>query len=173
MCHTHVALHPEADARFSAAFDTAVATERAKADTDESRSFEQLQADGFVTLVSGARCSSGRRPAEIAVLADLDTLRHGLHSNTVCETFDGQPVPPETVRRLACDGDVIPVVLDSHGAVLDHGHARRMATTEQRRALLAMCRTCAHPHCIVRFGDCEIHHVIEWLRQADPPTWRI
>ena len=126
-----------------------------------------MQADAFVTLVTGAR-SGGRRPAEIVVLADLDTLRHGLHPNTVCETFDGQPIPPETVRRLACDGRVIPVVLDGHGVVLDHGQARRMATPEQRRALRAMYRTCAHPHCTVRFGDCEIHHVIEWIRQRGP-----
>ena len=120
-----------------------------------------------MALVTGAR-SSGRQPVWVGVLIDDDTMRSGLHPNTVSETFDGQPLPPETVRRLACDASIIPVVLDGHGVVLDQGHARRMATAEQRRALRAMYRTCAHPHCTVRFADCEIHHVIEWLKQRGP-----
>ena len=48
--------------------------------------------------------------------------------HTVCETFDGQPVPPESVRRIACDAVIIPIVVDGDGVVLDHGHGRRMAT---------------------------------------------
>jgi hypothetical protein len=32
----------------------------------------------------------------------------------------------------------------------------------------AMYRTCGFPGCTVRFGDCEIHHVIEWIRQRGP-----
>jgi hypothetical protein len=31
-----------------------------------------------------------------------------------------------------------------------------------------MYRTCGFPHCTVRFGDCEIHHVIHWIRQRGP-----
>jgi hypothetical protein len=80
----------------------------------------------------------------------------------VCETADAHPIPPAAVRRLACDADLIPVVLDGHGHTLDVGRARRTATPAQRTALRAMYRTCGHPHCTVRFGDCEIHHVTPW-----------
>jgi hypothetical protein len=63
---------------------------------------------------------------------------------------------------LACEAEIIPVVLGGDGRVLDVGRARRLATADQRRALRAMHRTCAAPHCTVRFGDCDIHHLKEW-----------
>ena len=44
------------------------------------------------------------------------------------------------VRRLACDAQVIPIVLNGQGVVLDEGRAKRTATPEQRRALRAMHR---------------------------------
>ena len=31
-----------------------------------------------------------------------------------------------------------------------------------------MYRTCGHPDCTVRFADCEIHHVIEWIHRHGP-----
>ena len=159
MCHTRVVLDPVADAKLSAALDAAVATERAKPEI-EGRTFEQLTADAFVELVTGAR--GERRVPEISVLIDVDTLRDGLHDHAVCETADGQAVPPATVRRLACDAELLPVVLDGAGVALDVGRSKRMATPVQRAALRAMYATCAHPGCTVRFADCAIHHVTAW-----------
>ena len=165
MCHTHLTLDPEADARVSASLDAAIAAERAK--PDSGRSFDQLRADAFVTLVT-SRTAAGRRPAQVSVLIDHATLRRGLHERSVCETSDGQPLTPDAVRRLACDAELIPTVLDTTGAVLDQGRSRRVATVAQRHALRAMYRTCGHPDCTVRFADCEIHHVIEWIHQHGP-----
>ena len=102
------------------------------------------------------------------MLIDYATLADGLHPHSVCETSDGHPVPPETIRRLACDATILPTVLGTDGAVLDQGRGRRVATADQRRALRAMYRTCGYPGCTVRFGDCEIHHVIAWIRQRGP-----
>ena len=165
MCHTHLSLDPEADARLSAVLDAAIAAERAK--PDSGRSFDQLRADALVALVT-SRAGVGRRPAQVSMLIDHATLVGGLHERSVCETSDGQPLTPDAVRRLACDADLIPTVLGSTGAVLDHGRARRVATVDQRHALRAMYRTCGHPDCTVRFADCEIHHVIEWIHQLGP-----
>jgi hypothetical protein len=160
MCHTHLQLDPEADAKISAALDAAITAERAKPDT-EQRSFDQLKADAFVTLITGAR-GPDRRVPEVTVLVDLDTLRSGLHDHSICETGDGQPLPPATVRRLCCEASIVPVVLNGTGETLDLGREQRLANRAQRRALRAMYRTCAHPGCTVRFADCEIHHVIDW-----------
>ena len=66
------------------------------------------------------------------------------------------------MRRLACEADIIPIVLDGDGRVVDVGRAKRLATADQRRALRAMHQTCAAPDCPVRFGDCDIHHLNEW-----------
>jgi hypothetical protein len=72
------------------------------------------------------------------------------------------PLPVSTVRRLCCEAEILPVVLDGAGQALDVGMARRTATRAQRRALRAMHRTCAHPDCTVPFDACRIHHVIPW-----------
>ncbi len=162
MCHTHITLDPEADARFSAALDAAVAAEQAKPD-DEARTFDQLKADAFINLVTGAR-GGGRRSGEILAIVDHQTMVDGLHARSVCETSDGLPLPPEAVRRMACDAGIIPVVLDGAGVVLDVGRSNRVASAGQRQSLRAMYRTCGHPGCQVRFGDCEMHHVVEWIR---------
>jgi hypothetical protein len=165
MCHTRLVLDPEADAKVAAVLDSAVASERARAETDD-RSFEQLRADAFVGLLTGAR--GDRRVPEVSVLIDLPTLVGGLHDDSVAETADGHPLPPATIRRLACTAELIPVVLDGRGVSLDVGRSRRVATPAQRTALRSMYRTCAHPACTVRFGDCDIHHVLEWTTRLGP-----
>ena len=109
MCHTHLELDPEADARVAAVFDTAVATERAE--PDDGRTFDQLQADVLVDLITGARSTDPRVP-ECSVLIDLDTLVHGLHDASVSETADGQHLPPDVIRRMGCEADIIPIVLN-------------------------------------------------------------
>ena len=72
------------------------------------------------------------------------------------------------MRRLLCDCEVLPVVLDGCGEVLDEGRSKRTATRRQRRALRAMHRTCAHPDCTVGFGACRIHHVRWWSEHTGP-----
>ncbi len=99
---------------------------------------------------------------EVSVLIDYHTLVEGDHSASTCETADGQPLPVETIRRLCCEGDIVPIVLGGHGEILDVGHQRRLATRAQRRALRALYRSCAHPQCTVAFDACRIHHVIWW-----------
>ncbi len=59
MCHTQISLDPEADARLSAAFDAAVAAEKAK--PDDGRTFDQLKADAFMAMVT-ATPVTGRPP---------------------------------------------------------------------------------------------------------------
>jgi hypothetical protein len=160
MCKTLLELDPESDAKVSAALDGALAAERAKlqhADTN----WEQLPADALVGLITGARSLDQRVP-EVSVLIDLDTLTSGLHGQTVCETADGNPLPPETVRRLCCDANIVPVVLGGSGEVLDVGREQRLANRAQRRALRAMYRSCAYPGCPVRVEACRIHHVHWW-----------
>jgi Domain of unknown function (DUF222) len=120
-----------------------------------------VRADALVGLITGARRVARRTP-HVVMLIDEQTMGGEVHERTVCETGAGQPVPPATVRRVACDADVIPVVVDSHGVVLNMGRTQRTATPEQRSALRAMYRTCAHPDCVAGFDACDIHHATPW-----------
>lgn len=114
-------------------------------------------ADSNVVAISG---SASR--ADISVVVDLDTLRHGLHPRSIVSTGSDVSLPIDTIRRLACDARIIPVVMSSSGVVLDMGRATRIATNQQRRALEAMHPTCAVPRCSVPVSLCEPHHVDYW-----------
>jgi hypothetical protein len=87
-----------------------------------------------------------------------------LHANSVCELADGTPLPVSVVRQMACEAEIIPVVLDGDGRALDIGRGARLATEAQRQALRAMHRTCIHPDCQVPFDECRIHHIVPWER---------
>ena len=100
--------------------------------------------------------------AEVVVHIDLATLTGSPHANTTCRTHLGTDIPAETARRLACEADIIPVVLDGHSVPIDVGRAKRLATVHQRRALEAIHTTCAIPDCDVPYHRCQIHHIDYW-----------
>lgn len=60
------------------------------------------------------------------------------------------------------------MMLGTDGVPLDAGRSVRTANRQQRRALRAMYRTCAHPDCTVAFAACKAHHVRWWWRHLGP-----
>lgn len=74
----------------------------------------------------------------------------------------GTPLSPATIRRLACDADIIPTVLGGHGVVLDQGRRRRTATGAQRSALVQRDQHCVFPDCDRPPSWCQIHHLMPW-----------
>ena len=108
------------------------------------------------------------RVPEIAIHCDIDTLRSGLHEHSLCETDNGIPIPVSTVRRLCCDAEILPIVLNGAGEVLDVGRSKRTANRAQRRALRGMHRTCAYPGCTVPFSQTRAHHIDWWTRDRGP-----
>ena len=124
--------------------------------------FGSLQVDALVAAVSTDQPGHTRIP-EVSVLTDRHTACHGRHADTICETSAGTPLPVSTVQRMCCDATIIEITIGDHGEVLDVGREHRTANRAQRRALRAMHRTCAHPHCQVSFDRCRIHHIIWWL----------
>lgn len=70
-------------------------------------------------------------------------------------------VPLESVKRLVCDGSVVPIVEDADGTPLSVGRKQRTVPAAIRRALKARDRGCAFPGCTHRrFLDA--HHVRHW-----------
>jgi hypothetical protein len=66
------------------------------------------------------------------------------------------------VRRLACNAQLLPVVLGGDSEILDQGRARRLFTPAQRRALLRRDRRCRAEGCDIPGTWAEAHHWIPW-----------
>ena len=66
------------------------------------------------------------------------------------------------IRRLACDAEVLPVVLGSRSQILDVGRAQRLVTTALWQGLVVRDRHCAFPGCTRPPIACDAHHVRHW-----------
>ena len=69
----------------------------------------------------------------LRVSTSLDALRSGLHRAGV--TDSGENLSAATLRRLACDAEIIPTVLNGKGRVIDVG--RRTRRVSEGTALCA------------------------------------
>ena len=126
--------------------------------------------DSLGGVLGGALSSSWcDRPAraEIVVHIDYELLagavsETGLGNARTCRTLNGSELTVETIRRLACEAEIIPLVLDGKSVPLDVGKSKRLATAYQRRALAAVHETCAIDGCSVKFSHCEPHHIDYW-----------
>jgi hypothetical protein len=77
-------------------------------------------------------------------------------------TGDGTELSAATIRRMACDAEIIPAVLGSRGEVLDVGRARRLVTPAIWVALVLRDRHCAFPSCTRPPVMCQAHHITPW-----------
>lgn len=98
--------------------------------------------------------------AQVAVTIPLDWLRAQVGH---AEFDTGRPLDPAAARRLACDAQVLPVVLGTRGEPLDLGRAAYAVTEALRRLLVLRDRGCAHPGCSRRPRRCHAHHIRHWI----------
>ncbi|MDD7936997.1 DUF222 domain-containing protein [Actinomycetospora lutea] len=75
----------------------------------------------------------------------------------------GHTVDAATVRRWACDADIVPMILGGRSEPLDVGRAQRTAPDAIRRALNTRDGGCAFPGCDRTPRRCQAHHVQSWL----------
>src|SRR4051794_5156221 len=101
-------------------------------------------------------------PARLLVALDHQGLKDGLAAAGVASTADGTDLPPEVLRRLACDAEVIPAVLGSQGEVLDVGRLHRLVTPAIWTALIIRDRHCTFPGCPRPPLMCHAHHLRHW-----------
>ncbi|WP_087871864.1 HNH endonuclease signature motif containing protein [Arthrobacter globiformis] len=88
---------------------------------------------------------------------------------TALFAFSG-PVNPATIRKIACDADIIPVVLGTGGRILDVGRASRIFPPHIRKAIMARDQGCAFPQCTMPAPWCEAHHITYWSRGGPTST---
>jgi len=116
--------------------------------------------DAYLDSTDSPDQDLGEPAARVVVTTDLATLEARLQS-AWGELPTGAQVCPATLRRLACDAEVIPAVLGSDGAVLNQGRANRTFSAEIRRAaLLRDGDRCVFPACQNKRKQC--HHIKHW-----------
>ena len=134
----------------------AAAVERLNARSQRDRQLsDQTDADDDEAI--------GRRlpPAQISVLMEHDALRG--QTDAMGLTDAGVELPLEIVRRLACDAEVIPMILGSHGGPADAGRSSRTVPLRLRRLLIARDRQCRWSGCSEPPSRCDAHHVHHWI----------
>ena len=98
----------------------------------------------------------GRRP-QLGVVVGLADLER--RARAACLDFGGV-LSPASLRMLACDAAVVPVVLGGAGQPLDVGRATRSIPDGLRRAVAVRdggCARCGRPP-----SWCEVHHIRPW-----------
>jgi len=133
-----------------------------KAGPDDMRSQRQRRHDALGALadayLSQHEPSFTGAPRTVIVTMTLDTLETRLREQWI-EMPSGAQLSAETARRLACDAELIPIVLGRNSEVLDIGQADHEFTTAQRRAAYQRDGgTCVFPNC----GNPveQLHHIV-------------
>ncbi|WP_400159042.1 DUF222 domain-containing protein [Arthrobacter sp. BPSS-3] len=80
------------------------------------------------------------------------------------------PVTAATIRKIACDADIIPVLLGSEGRVLDIGRTSRIFPPHIRKAITARDKGCTFPGCTIPAPWCEAHHINYWSHGGPTST---
>ena len=113
----------------------------------------------FPTAVLPGAAGVGPR---MTVNVDFDVLVGTVRAATL---DTGTRLSPGEVRRLACDLEILPVVLDGESSVLDVGRAKRHYDRHQRVALGHRDGGCSFPGCDRPPDWCDAHHGREpWCR---------
>jgi uncharacterized protein DUF222/HNH endonuclease len=166
-------LDRETGAKFRAALEPLAAPRPAEDGEPDPRTPGQRNADAFEALLDIAIASDrlprsgGQRP-HIAITIDFEDLKRALSFADVdglpgTLTTTDQPITAENVRRLACDAQILPVVLGSDNVPLNVGRAERTAPPHLRAALLHRDGTCAFPSCDRPPGTPDAHHIESWI----------
>ncbi len=107
-------------------------------------------------------------PTRLLVTTTLDALRDGLGSSLAHDALNELSVA--TIRRLACDAEIIPAVLGSTGEPLDVGRAKRLVTAAIWVALVLRDQHCGFPGCDRPPLMCHAHHIRHWITGGNNQT---
>ena len=150
----------------------ALALAAAPGGDEDDRSLRQRQHDalGAITahyLAHHQTPSFAGAPRTVIVTLDLATLENQLREAWITLP-SGAVISADTARRLACDAEIIPMVLGSNSEVLDIGRGDHEFTTAIRRAAyLRDGGRCAFPDC--RNPVSQLHH-LHFRRHGGPTS---
>ncbi|TCC08815.1 HNH endonuclease [Kribbella soli] len=126
----------------------------------DPRTRDKRQADALITVLNAANTSGHGSTPHITVTIDFNDLKAAT-ADATGQLIYGEALSAATIRRLACDAHILPVVIGSDSQPLDLGTTVRLATGPMRKALIARdkgCVCCGAPPIY-----CDAHHVISWI----------
>lgn len=132
----------------------------------DTRSQHQRNHDALEALcdlvLGGPRLGSHRgMPVTAIVTMTLIDLERGIGQAT---TASGGTLPIRDALRMAEHAHPVLVLFDHDGRPLHLGRERRLASADQRLALIAAERGCSKPGCMAPADQCQVHHTEEWER---------
>ncbi|MHA6523667.1 HNH endonuclease signature motif containing protein [Tessaracoccus sp. G1721] len=140
--------------------------------TGEHPSRGARRADALVLLTQHA-ASNGTLPKrgvdrpQVHITLDYGTLVTGLGQVTVLGGAGVDGLSASEARRLACDADLIPMVLGTASRPLDVGRTHRLFTPALRAAIVQRDQGCVFPGCTTPPAPCQAHHIIPWWAGGD------
>ena len=166
---TATAAPASASTSASAPTDTAATTDTARTPTRRSRTSHAGSADSADSADSAGSAGNRQGPGftpghgpkpHITVTIDYNDLKAAT-ADKLGHLIYGDALSAATIRRLACDAHILPIVLGSDSQPLDVGTTVRLATGPIRKALITRdkgCVCCGAPPIY-----CDAHHVISWI----------
>jgi hypothetical protein len=159
-------LDPEAGAVLRAALDPLSAPKPCDENGGrDPRPAERRRAEALIEICRRATAAGGAAPAttkaQVVVLIEFDRLTDAVRG--AGRTLDNQVLSPQTVRKLACDAAIIPMVLGSQSQPLDVGRTKRLVTPALLAALWARDKGCTFPACGRPPQWSDAHHVKHWV----------
>lgn len=163
-------LDRETGAKLKAALEPLAAPRPSEDGEKDPRPAEKRNADAFDDLLDIALGvkelprSGGQRP-HLTVTVDYAQLQQQITAGRAGGSIEntGQAITADSIRRIACDAEVLPIVLGGEGQSLNIGRARRTAPPHLRAALHARDGKCAFPGCDHPPGTGEAHHIQHWV----------
>lgn len=163
MLTLHGQLDRESGAGLRAALEPLAKPRPAEDGEADPRSAAKRNADALVHLLDHAgsedAATTGIRP-RIVVTVGWNALRERVGGGTLEAT--GEPLSASSIRRMACDAAILPVVLGGAGQPLDIGRAQQSVPPHLRRALHVRDGSCAFPGCDRPLGASHAHHCQHW-----------
>ena len=125
--------------------------------------YERRLGEAFCSLLESLDPSRlplhGGDATTVVITMDLKALVEGLGSASLA---DGSRITAGEARRLACTANLVPAVLGTRSVPLDLGHATRLFSPGQRKALAIRDRECRANGCSIPATWCEAHHLRPW-----------
>ena len=125
----------------------------------------------YDTLLAACIAAGALRPDGSRLPATQPTAPGQPHGPTTTVTAfgargelleSGTPINAGDLRRLACDADVLPIILGGDSEILDVGRAQRLVTPTLRAALTLRDKGCVFPGCHTPAAACHAHHLTPW-----------